>query len=226
ALAGGVLARLGVVFGLDEGFPQDGGHSEPGGGGLLLFAVDAFGVLPLGGFDRDGVADDLFVHGAPAPGLDRHGAPADRVAGTGFDHGGGHSPAQGVLEGDVFDVDTVDRAEPGTVGIGHLIGVVPGPAFSVLVNAQVGMRLHETGQHPFAPGVDHLGSRRHGCVRPAHRTDAPVGDDHGALFDRRRAHRYHAAPGDGGVSLRAHPPSVQYRRPAHSTPAIRRVRYL
>src|SRR5699024_5503711 len=135
ALAGGVLARLGVVFGLDEGFPQDGGHSEPGGGGLLLFAVDAFGVLPQGGFDRDGVADDLFVHGAPAPGLDRHGAPADRVAGTGFDHGGGHSPAQGVLEGDVFDVDTVDRAEPGTVGIGHLIGVVPGPAFSVLVNA-------------------------------------------------------------------------------------------
>src|SRR5699024_5619823 len=113
------------------------------GGGLLLFTVDAFGVLPQGGFDRDGVADDLFVHRAPAPGLDRHGAPADRVAGAGFDHGGGHSPGQGVLEGDFFDVDAVYRAEPGTIGVGHLIGVVAGPAFAVLVHAQVGMGLHE-----------------------------------------------------------------------------------
>src|SRR5699024_2413159 len=181
-----------------------------------LLAVDAFGVLPQGGFDRDGVADDLLVHRAPTPGLDRHGAPADRVAGTGLDHGGGHSPAQGVLEGDVLDVDAVYRAEPGTIGVGHLIGVVPGPPFTVLVDAQMGVRFHESGQHPFALGVDHLGLRRHGRIRPAHRGDAPVGDDHGALFDRRRAHRYHAAPGDGGVSLRAHPFSVQYTRLEHS----------
>src|SRR5699024_4304030 len=70
------------------------------------------------------------------------------------------------------------------------------------VNADVRMRLEETGQHPTARNVDDLGVTRH-VDTAADRLDLAVPDDDGSVLDRvgrlavRRGDGQHAAAGQG-----------------------------
>ena len=184
---GGRRRALGrVVFRRHERIAQHRRYPKSGGGQRLAIAVHALRVLAQCRLHRDGIGDDLLIHRAPAPGLDRHGAAADRVSGTGLDHHGGHAATQRVTEADLLDVDPVQRAEPGAVRVGHLVGVVTRPPLTVLMNAEVTVRLHKPGQHPRSAGVHHAGVARNGDI-------LPDGDDH-AIRDQHRS----AGDGRGG----------------------------
>ena len=154
ALALGVVALGAVVLRLDEGLADDHGDAEPRARGLVLAAVDPLGVLAERRLHAHGGADDLLVDRAPAPALQRDRLAADRVAGARLDDDRGHAACERVAEALVVDVHGIDRADGRGVRSRHLVGVVPGGAVRLLVDADVAVRLDEAREDPLACGVE------------------------------------------------------------------------
>ena len=175
-----------VVPCLDEGVADDLDGAHPRRRGDLLLPVHAFRVLAERGFHGQILRHEHLVDD-PSPGLEEGGATADGVAGSGLDERRGDSPTQRILESEIGRVDAVERAQARPIGIGHLIRIVTGPAFAVLMHAEVAVGFDETGQDPASASIDDLGVRWEGRgvdSSGGHLGDAAVPDGQRARFDR------------------------------------------
>ena len=152
---GGPIQFLGVLLGLGQVLPDDGGGGHAGDGSLVPLVVDALGVLAQGQLHGGGGAAHHGIHPL-AGGLDGGKLAADGVgrAGTGDD--GGHAGGAGLLKAAVHGVDGIDGPQVGGAGVGGLVAVVAFKADSIPEHTQVAVGIHETGQDVAALGVDDL----------------------------------------------------------------------
>jgi hypothetical protein len=179
----GVLMLGQVVGRLDEGVADHRRGPQPRGGELLAIAEDALGVLPERRLHAAGRAEHHLVHRL-AGAADRHRLAADRVAGPRVDVHRQHPAGDRVLEAEVGRVDGVQRADVRGDRVGHLVGVLAGPALALLVHPEVHVRVDQPGQHHLAGGVHALRAVGDAHV-PAERPDGAALEQDGAVGERR-----------------------------------------
>ncbi len=180
------LALLGVdalevIRGRDQRSADHRCRAETSARALLLLAVDALRVLAECRLHPRRLPQRHFVDG-PAPAFQRYRLAADRVAGAGVYVDCQHSAADSVAKPHVRGVDRVDGTHMRGDWLGHLVGVLAGPALGFLAHADVPVRLDEAGQDPRSGGVDNLSA-----VGNGHRVGCADGDDPAVLDQDRPA---------------------------------------
>ncbi len=192
-LAGGLRLAVGcplplVITSLDELLALHGGelHARVGRH-LTTGEVEVLGVLAVGHLQTAQDQHALDAHGLDgiAAQLDVERLSADDVAAAGHDVGGGDATRDSHADSGIVRENGVLGAQARLHGSGTLVAVRmrgnPRPS----VDADVRVRIDQSGDDILAGGVDDLRVLRDGRVRPAHGDDlAPVDNKHAVLDGR------------------------------------------